>query len=52
MYPFGQANVPLGVHVPQVGNHWSTPNRLRYVDFSYKCINEFFVYLNTMKGTN
>jgi len=20
MYPFGQANVPLGVHVPQVGN--------------------------------
>jgi len=24
MYPFGQANVPLGVHLPQVGNLWSS----------------------------
>jgi len=23
MYPFGLANVPLGVHVPLVGNPWS-----------------------------
>jgi len=22
MYPFGQENVPLGVHVPQAGNFW------------------------------
>jgi len=29
MYPFGQANVPPGVHVPQVGNPcsiWSFPS--------------------------
>jgi len=25
MYPFRWANVPLGVHVPQVGNPWFRP---------------------------
>jgi len=27
IYPFGQANVPLEVHVPQIGNLWCTASQ-------------------------
>jgi len=34
MYPFRQANVPLGVYVPQFGNPWFSSTYVRKQTFS------------------
>jgi len=63
MYPFRLANVPPGVHVPQVGNTWSRPRCCQRIQdriffwletdaclhfYSFKtCMNDFCEFMQT-----